>query len=1328
MRQDNTTYQNLTALPNLEPRFTARISFDESDTRLYYLTSHADAEYPGGASVCTNCIKSISGTTQKINPADANSTIGAIKMIALDKNDEISAKMKTEIEAGYGLRGKKVVFYAGFAGMLWVDYEKRLTFIIDEVYLQDGVYTFNLTDIQRTERKKIMRPKELFLREDVAATDLLIPVTGNSTSVFQTMEHDSSYTVNPSQDVGYVRIDDEIICHEGMVDDLLLGICVKALATGGGGLNDTGRGAFNTKAVQHKIDATKDEEQQPVVKEFIVLAGAAPKVAYAVLTGVLDGQPGKTLPDHWHLNIPTSYVRLTDFQNIGTDLYNTADDSGTPVRFWGAEETDGKQFIEKEILRWVNCFMPVYADGALGLKRLQAIISNAAPDVVLDEQLITKAGSLKLDMRGIINVIDVEWNYDWRLEEFQKVTALIDTASISVHGESDKRTYKFKGVQTGVAADSLIRSQFDQLRDRYAGEPYLLDISVLPELAIIEVGDIVQVKLSQIYDFRTGAELDRAFEVQQVSTNWLTGEVKLSLFGSSQLAGTLAALTSSSSLTSTFYGQGTDLSTVLTMTAGAVTANGTLTGSPNSMTIYHYNGNFTINAGVTVTITENVMLLIDGTFTLNGDIDGVGNGGTGGTGQTTFEYNQTTGEIGGFGTTVGGGTNIRNWGFFVPFTYEGAWSRPGLVNRGALQVLSNYRLIVQDSGDTLQGLPTNLRGTGGAGGGALLERVGAGIFQAANVAVAANGGAGGDGGAGLAVVAKGYAFGGAASIDTSGTDGTVGTLDTNLFQDMYSSNGAGGAPGAVAFFVDGNASPPNLEGILTANYGSAATQGTRAPGPVFYQINSAEDYSAYYQNSYINGYNANAEASLVQYVPGLTINNDTTPPDVTLETPTSLTLLSDDTTQTTLAGGNLQARILATAVLADDQLGQGCEYQIKLSSEADSEYKVAAIDRETGAGETSKIYIPVQDNVDYDVRVRMLQDPNDVALYAKRGGKILPSDWQTETEVVVAPIPKAKPEPLVAINNMSDYQAPPITPIVAIAMLGRWLNVFSPTENRISANNGASWLDYSVNPPSTTNDAISLRADTGAAIMYTCGGDEVGTCGNGTGWLYRNVTNTGVLTAIACSFSEIVTVSSTGEIWRGTPVSQVPTFTEQTSAASDDTVPLRDITWSNNNSTYVIVGDYDTTNSETVILASSDGTTWTKESQAITGVEDLDKITAGFDFYIAAGTNSSGQAVCCKIDKNYNVSNVVVLQTEFGLTVSKIVDIAYDSGVFLIASDAEYLFRTEDGVTYYQVVHNSDINFDCLHAVGGLFIGGGSATSSSEILASLQFPDRYDNN
>jgi hypothetical protein len=784
----------------------------------------------------------------------------------------LTDEIRSRLGAAAGLRDKQVEFFLGYAGLAFADFVRVGTQRVTEATFDKGRYQISCADIQRSAKKDIFELAETTLAQSLSATDTTVTVS--STAGFTTVYHGPTYTDAANATVGYIKIRDEVIRYTGKTATTFTG-CV--------------RGVLGTIAAAYDVDAATPAARREKVTEHVYLELPAVKIAYAILTGQLYGDAA-TLPASWHLGIDTSLIRTSDFTGIGGDLWDGAN-AGVVIRFEGLKKTDGKKFLEEEICRLLGVFMPVYADGAWGLRRAARVLSDAATVATLDESNSVQVGELVHDMGDLHNVFRVFWN--WNGSDYTRTTALIDASSAATHGKADPLDLKFKGLYGGKATDSLLYQLVDALRDRYAAPPERLSVTVLHSLNRLEVGDVVRVRYASVRDYAgAGASIDRAFEIQNLSVNHKTGAVQLELFGSTSPASALSPTTATTALPNAFYtAAGAALSSVATITGGVMaTGSYTLTGGSSltaSGSIWYHDGDLTIPQGCTLNISGNVQLRIRGYLTVNGTINGVG-GGLAGVADNTSPTVQLLGNPGWVGNSRGLD------GIDAAQDYANGNARlqtvPVPVTQGKHAAFPYLEVTV--SGNTLTGLPTDLRGTGGGPGGK--------ITSGGKADLRAQGGAGAAGGAGLAVISRGFSTGASATINLSGNSPTAPSLHGPLPNMYYPGAGGAGGPGSFLLLLDGSAvSAPDLTNRFIANTGTipqpAQVSGklTFLDNEPYHRYSDNEDpWAGYPDPAVISGRSLAGSAQRIQFIPAP--ETATADPVAAPPAPSGLTAVAQD--------------------------------------------------------------------------------------------------------------------------------------------------------------------------------------------------------------------------------------------------------------------------------------------------------------------------------------------------------------------------------------------------------------------------------------------------
>lgn len=898
MRQDAEPFRSRNAAPVKYPRVVAKIEFEVESI---FLTSHDDiVDIPGV--IIPGVLQDPSATSQRIVPDEARSEIGSFSFSFIDKDSAFTDAIRDRLQDdGYGLRGKKVKLYLGYAETIagdvsvsdtalgagtfgsgtfggvgsgntpaytearYGDFGLFQTQVITGASFQEGAYQISCADITREQREDIFEPKSTTLA--TALTDSATTVEVYDTSKFHPIAHGTSYSDSPSATVGYIQIEKEIIKYTGLTPSSFTG-CT--------------RGALNTKAVAHTFESTADEDRRPKVEEYIYLEEPCAKLAYKVLTG-RDPLTGVTCwPDHWHLGFDPELVTLTDFTGIGADLWDTADDTaGFVAYFTGLKKVTGKRFLESEIYALLGCYSPIYADGTVGLKRMNQVLAESASVVTLNEDNCVSWSELRHEYGRMHNRLRIDWN--WNGTAFTRSSIYLDPQSIQIHQQAPTKTYQFKGLHGARHTDAIIRQRLDCLRDRYSQPPETMSVSVLPSLNTLEIGDIVRVQLSTVRDFAgTGEYIDRSFEIQSGQYNWMTGAISFDLFGSTASATTEAITTDEASLPDAFYtDRGTELSTVATIVVtggvGVIQPGSyTLTGHADvnhDDAVFYYDGDLQLASGATLVVEDNVQLRHNGFFQINGTIDGIGNGKAGVADSSTWQSTQE-----GLSGFIG---NSRG--------QDGILGRP-VGNRGVVEIvtapcamtLGKYSAFpyidLAVDGNDLVGIPSDLRGTSGGAGG----KAGTGTLSGFGTGtVTSNGGTGGNSGAGLVLIGKGLAFGGAGSIDLSGDDSAATSVDNNAIpgdNPVYPGSGGAGSPGGLLILVDGGSvSLPDVGGHFTALCGEVPQTGTELPerGPIPLNILKRNGWqlpgAGFADGSLISGVDLSNVAYRVQYIPAVTV-------------------------------------------------------------------------------------------------------------------------------------------------------------------------------------------------------------------------------------------------------------------------------------------------------------------------------------------------------------------------------------------------------------------------------------------------------------------------
>lgn len=790
---------------------------------------------------------------QRLDPTRYATTIGGLTLDLVDLEASVIAAFAQQNALGRELSKGFVTLYVGY------DFLERGSFDPNDfdawavqrvaaIQVDGSRVTLQTQDVQRQVRKTIFARAKTRLFSTLSATATTIECE-SLLDDFGSTVHGPWYEDRPNfATVGYVKIGEEIIRWEAKGTPAL----------GRQTFTTCTRGVFGTRAQAHEV---RPDQEPPVVEEFVYLEGSAVSVARALLTGAADSAETYTIPDSWHAGLDASDL-ASEWGSIGADIWSETDPAvGPQVRVWGVDATDAKGFVERELFPIAGVFAPVLGDGKLGLRRLTSVVFDAPSVLALTDSDLIRTGPLRYLPKNVRNRYRIEWSVD-ASGEIRRVNEFIDSDSVARYGERPLVIARLPALHGSSSTRASLVAVKNSLRERLAEAPMQLEVTATKRAMLLEVGDVVRVSSSLIRDplaSSGGSEiptLDRSFEVESVALDLIRQRARLDLATVSRRPGPISDCAEDAALSDGFYNAtGTDLDSLAGVSGGVVTSDLTLTGGTDlSSSVWYHLGDLEVADGVTVTIEDNVQLRIRGTLTVNGAINGVGTGLDAPTDtgpDNTFNpapLNRPaqaflpgpTATAGFLGRVQGGaGLAVNNSGVFFGSSRE--VTVPAPIGGSSRTGVPEFRLV--NNGTTLEGVPTDLRGSSGAPGGREFNDELDGTTPGYRQFI---GGAGGAGGAGLLIVTRGMVVGLEGMIDLSGSAGLAGPR-------AATGGGAGGAPGALVVLLDGDLAV--VPTFTAQNF--VAAQGTNA------------------DNRPIPEQDLSATAFRVQFIPC----NETTTPD-----------------------------------------------------------------------------------------------------------------------------------------------------------------------------------------------------------------------------------------------------------------------------------------------------------------------------------------------------------------------------------------------------------------------------------------------------------------
>lgn len=803
MRYFNQEFDYKLAQPRKEPRYVYKIIFDTD--HFLYLTSHKDIVITA-PNVISGCSLNKSASSQELDPNHLFSTIGAMKFAAVDLGGAVSDFLEAEIEAGRGVQGKFVELYLGYKGLSFDDGEYQLfpPQVIFGDELDHRTYHFSCNDVQRMTKKQVFIPKKTHLRTALLPDDTDVNV--DDSSGFSAFHHGDTFSDAPNQKVGYLKIkynnQFEIIRWSVGNNQPTQFVNVE-------------RGVFNTPKLTIEEPSNSNRVE---VTEYIYLEMPAMEIAYGMLSGYLYSEPGEEFP--WNLGIDSQYLALSDFFDIGNDIWDPTNNTGIMLKFKGLGKQDGKAFLEKQVYPRCGVHSLINLNGQLGLSRFRDVAPDSTPHVYFSTKNVKHHSALKRDRstHRVGYLIQYDWNEE--LNSYSKAYVLNDVKA-AAHGVSKIQEMSQRGITHSHHSDDSIHDMVELMRSMYTAPGAKLAVTTFFKELAAEVGDIAHVKLP-IRDYFLKGTLDRAMRIHGQTVNFDQGDIRFKLFANSERYEPLPPVLNSGTLPDSFYTSvGQDLYVLFPAQISKVgniytlhtdiTVNGDVDPKLAS-SIFFIQGDFVIAPNVTMKIVKSVQLRVMGFLTIDGNVDGKGGG--------LAEGEVNTHPQGWYTGLTGHSSCYGGASFTLTKDYVndlGAWVYAGDdqdAKHEYASLLSGYRNIPEVKFELENGefnaLPFALSGArGGRGREAVLFDLPVGpdpLIVEAPATVA--------GGAGFCTISRGVSTTG--QVDLSGEDGvaptqTVKDVHGHPLGNFFPGSSGPGYPGVWYIFLDGPAaSPPTL--------------------------------------------------------------------------------------------------------------------------------------------------------------------------------------------------------------------------------------------------------------------------------------------------------------------------------------------------------------------------------------------------------------------------------------------------------------------------------------------------------------------------------------
>jgi hypothetical protein len=235
------------------------------------------------------------------------------------------------------------------------------------------------------------------------------------------------------------------------------------------------------------------------------------------------------------VGIDASYVDITGMETV-RDRHFPGDSHYLQIKI--EDKVKAKDLIETEILKVLNCYPKIDAQGRYGIVPFKPPITGETVQSFTMDNIV---GLPKYDtnLDGLRNEIEFQYDFDPSDGEYDSEVYYAHATSINNRGQGPEQiTVKSKGLRTSLTPSSISSRITDIMSRRktvalarYADPPAKITIKTWFENWLTEAGDIVPITHSLLPDLEAGTRGLTAtrMEVLTRSVDWQKGQVTINL-------------------------------------------------------------------------------------------------------------------------------------------------------------------------------------------------------------------------------------------------------------------------------------------------------------------------------------------------------------------------------------------------------------------------------------------------------------------------------------------------------------------------------------------------------------------------------------------------------------------------------------------------------------------------------------------------------------------------------------------------------------------------------------------------------------------------------
>ena len=818
-----------------------------NDAGVLYIPSHdfsslPDSTYPHNARIA---VGGVSASSQRIDVDTGASSIGSGSLTLVDKDATLSRALRQALDSGTDVRHAVATVMQGFSDINYPAYEPLWTMVVVDLTYQNGGYKIQLRDPTRFARQTIMTPQKgvVFAVADGTPTRFgfgcdsgRYPIDDIDKAVWR---HPPDSVVFPGQRRKLIKFDDEIIAYSDFSP-------VNSNTTG---QPSTQYGAWEFEGINperavlgsvqetHEISGSPDECGDFPEWEEIPYVNARPADLICYLfTGLpIDGS-GQELPSHWHAGMDRAWLDLDSFAELQALLPNNYRLQKPPG------ETDALKWVQEQVLGPMGWQLITAADGRLTLRQAGSTNPDSAYVHDLGRCELSTGTTVTRRNSKLVTRLRINHGYIVGTQLYSLSDQELNPWAEEMFGQPDSETrvIELESLLPGSAATAIVNRLLNRHAQWWAQPQTVVKTVVKGSLHAIEVTDTARIQVknalcpSPLRDYSMGEpdEIDRTFEIQSWQHNPINNTLSLTLVGGGWPVDTNPIGSGTTVPDSAIINNGDP------WPLGAVLPTGQSTINPG---VYWIDGDVTIPDAATLRLTApgTLTLYYTGELTIYGTVDFSGQGAPAGSGGKIGRTQST----GGVDYSHVYKCQSHKEQDYTAFSHRRYVSRFSASRFGNINNLAGFAPSFENG--AIQGVPNNLRGTGGPPGGDYrTNRTGGCSEPTTPFEVVVTGGIGGAGGGGLTTVGPSLAMGPNAKVRLNGEDGSAPT-------DGKAGAGGGGAPGGWLHVAT---SPASV--VPIANYTEAIRGGSPDASERHRTQTQTSNSAELNRHSYYEGYPA----------------------------------------------------------------------------------------------------------------------------------------------------------------------------------------------------------------------------------------------------------------------------------------------------------------------------------------------------------------------------------------------------------------------------------------------------------------------------------------